>query len=215
MRPSGRGHCREQGRIAPSGCGSPARLRIVFGLALLGGLALAGCRLDMHVQPKYKPDDPSTFFGDGRSERPVVPGTVARGHLQLDELFYTGKVNGVPADTFPFPITMKDLKRGQERYNIYCTPCHDYTGSGHGMIVQRGFPPPPSYHSEALLKAPVGHFFDVMTNGHGTMYSYASRITPKDRWRIAAYIRALQLSQEASLSDLTDAERQRLMSMGQ
>lgn len=169
----------------------------------------------MHVQPKYKPDDPSTFFGDGRSERPVVPGTVARGHLQLDELFYTGKVNGVPADTFPFPITMKDLKRGQERYNIYCTPCHDYTGSGHGMIVQRGFPPPPSYHSEALLKAPVGHFFDVMTNGHGTMYSYASRITPKDRWRIAAYIRALQLSQEASLSDLTDAERQRLMSMGQ
>jgi len=144
----------------------------------------------------------STFFDDGRSERPVVPGTVARGQLRTDEAFYTGKLNGVEVDTFPFPITREVLARGQERYNIYCTPCHDRLGDGQGMIVQRGFPPPPSYHIDRLRQAPVGHFFSVMTNGYGTMYSYASRVTPEDRWAIAAYIRALQLSQDAKLADL-------------
>lgn len=176
----------------------------------LGGIFLPGCRLDMHIQPKYLPYDPSNFFDDGRSERQPVPGTVARGHLRLDELLYTGKENGVLANRFPFPITRADLERGRERFNIYCTPCHDYTGSGRGMIVQRGFPPPPSYHIDRLRNAPAGHFFDVMTNGFGSMYSYASRVSPEDRWRIVAYIRALQLAQHASLSDVPESERNSL-----
>jgi mono/diheme cytochrome c family protein len=170
----------------------------------------AGCRLDMHVQPKYLPDDPSNFFDDGRSERQPVPGTVARGQLHLDEQLYTGKVDGVEAKEFPFPITREDLERGRERFNIYCTPCHDYTGSGHGMIVQRGFPPPPSFHIDRLRAAPPGHFFDVMTKGLGAMYSYAARVEPEDRWRIAAYIRALQLSQHATIEDVPAGERQKL-----
>jgi len=185
----------------------------VCGIARLGavGILLAGCRLDMQVQPKYLPYEPTTFFDDGRSERPVVHGTVARGHLHLDELLYTGKENGVLADKFPFPVTRADLERGRERYNIYCTPCHDYTGGGHGMIVQRGFPPPPSFHLDRLRSAPAGHFFDVMTNGDGSMYSYATRVEPDDRWRIAAYIRALQLSHQATIQDVPGAMRRKLM----
>jgi len=175
----------------------------------------AACRLDMHIQPKYKPLDPSTFFRDGRSERPAVAGTVAHGHLRTDELLYTGKIDGVVADTFPFPITRQDLERGRERYNIYCSPCHDYTGSGQGMIVQRAFQRPPSYHIDRLRQGPVGHFFAVMTSGYGAMYSYASRVSPEDRWRIAAYIRALQLSQSATLSDVPESERRRLQGNGQ
>ena len=174
-------------------------------------LFLFGCRLDMHVQPKYKPLDPSTFFDDGRSARPEVPGTVAHGHLRTDELLFTGKVNGEPSDAFPFPVTREVLERGRERYNIYCSPCHDYTGSGRGMVVQRGFPPPPSYHLERLRKAPAGHFFEVITNGYGAMYSYASRVTPEDRWAIVAYIRALQLSQHATLEDVPPKEREHLV----
>ena len=194
--------------IFPSGILARAR-----GIACLGaiGMVLAGCRLDMHVQPKYLPYEPTTFFDDGRSERPVVPGTIARGHLRLDELLYTGKENGVLADKFPFPITRADLERGRERYNIYCTPCHDYTGSGHGMIVQRGFPPPPSFHIDRLRNAPAGHFFDVMTNGDGSMYSYSTRVEPEDRWRVAAYIRALQLSHQATIQDVPGSMRQKLM----
>lgn len=172
--------------------------------------ALAGCRLDMHIQPKYLPDSPTEFFHDGRSERPLIPGTVARGHLRLDELMYTGRENGVESNRFPFPITRADLERGRERYNIYCTPCHDYRGSGNGVIVQRGFPHPPSYHIDRLRNAPVGHFFDVITSGFGAMYSYGSRIDPEDRWRIAAYIRALQLSQNSTMQDVPADERQSL-----
>lgn len=173
---------------------------------VLASLVAAGCRMDMHLQPKYRPLDPSTFFDDGRSERPPVAGTVARGHLETDELYFTGKINGVPADEFPFPITPQDLERGRQRYNIFCAPCHDYTGGGRGTIVERGFPPPPSYHIERLRKAPAGHFFDVMTKGYGTMYSYASSVPPGDRWRIAAYIRALQLSENAALADVPEKE---------
>jgi hypothetical protein len=173
-------------------------------------LLFAGCRMDMHQQPKYLPYEPTTFFADGRSERPVVPGTVARGQLRLDELLYTGKENGVVANRFPLPITREDLERGRQRYNIYCTPCHDYTGSGQGIVVQRGFPPPPSYHIDRLRQAPVGHFFDVMSNGYGSMYSYASRIEPEDRWRIAAYIRVLQLSEHATEQDVPQADRSKL-----
>lgn len=184
-------------------------------LALLAIALTGGCRLDMHVQPKYKPFAATDFFGDGRSARPFVAGSVARGHLEIDEHLYKGKVNGADATTFPFPITVADLERGRERFNIFCTPCHDYTGSGRGMIVQRGFPPPPSYHIDRLRQAPVGHFFDVITNGYGSMYSYASRIPPEDRWRIVAYIRALQLSQHATLEDVPPAERQKLQEQPQ
>jgi mono/diheme cytochrome c family protein len=175
--------------------------------ALLSPILLAGCRQDMHVQPRYEPEDPSTFFADGRSERQPVEGTVARGQLRTDELLYTGRVNGAVADLFPFSITASDLSRGRERYNIYCSPCHDYTGGGNGMIVQRGFPSPPSFHLERLRQAPAGHFFEVMTHGLGLMYSYASRVSPNDRWRITAYIRALQLSQHASTDDVPDSQR--------
>ncbi|HXZ14164.1 MAG TPA: cytochrome c [Candidatus Sulfotelmatobacter sp.] len=183
----------------------------VMGYVCAIALILAGCRLDMHIQPKYKPYSPTQFFDDGRSERPVVPGTVARGQLRLDELLYTGKENGVLANRFPFPITRADLERGRERYNIYCSPCHDYTGSGRGMIIQRGFPQPPSYHIDRLRNAPAGHFFDVMTRGLGNMYSYAARVEPEDRWRIAAYIRALQLAEYARIPDVPEPERQKLM----
>src|ERR1700677_2763604 len=162
-------------------------------------LSLAGCRMDMHIQPKYLPYEPTDFFADGREERQPVPGTVARGQLRLDELFYSGKINGAEADVFPFPITRDAVERGRERYNVYCAPCHDYTGSGQGMIVQRGFPQPPSYHIQRLRTAPGGHFSGVITNGFGAMYSYAARIEPAQRWRIAACIRVLQLSQNATM----------------
>ncbi len=175
--------------------------------APLASILVAGCRQDMHVQPRYEPEDPSAFFADGRSERPPVEGTVARGQLRTDELLYTGRVNGAVADLFPFAITAADLSRGRERYNIYCSPCHDYTGSGNGMIVQRGFPQPPSFHLDRLRQAPAGHFFEVMTNGFGLMYSYASRVSPDDRWRIAAYIRALQLSRHGSAEDVPESQR--------
>jgi cytochrome c553 len=181
-------------------------------VACLGAIALllVGCRMDMHVQPKYLPYEPTDFFSDGRSERQPVPGTVARGHLRLDELMFTGRENGVVVDKFPFPITRADLDRGRERYNVYCTPCHDYTGSGRGMIVQRGFPQPPSYHIQRLRDAPAGHFYEVITNGFGAMYSYAARVEPADRWRIAAYIRVLQLSRNAKIDDVPESERQAL-----
>jgi len=182
----------------------------VFAAVLLFASA---CRLDMHLQPKYKPLAATDFFGDGRSARPVVEGTVARGQLRLDEHLYSGKVNGQLATTFPFPITRQDLERGRERYNIYCSPCHDATGSGRGMIVMRGFPRPTSYHIDRLREAPVGHFFDVISNGLGNMYSYGSRVTPEDRWRIVAYIRALQLSQSATLADVPVQEQEKLQAL--
>jgi cytochrome c553 len=151
----------------------------------------------MHDQPRYKPYAATSFFGDGRSERPTIADTVARGQLRTDEARYTGKLNGKDVDYFPIQITKADVQRGQDRFNIYCTPCHGRLGDGHGMVVSRGLRQPPSYLEQRLIDAPVGHFFDVMTNGYGAMYSYASRVAPDDRWRIAAYIRALQLSQNA------------------
>ncbi len=203
--------------LSRAGAGSrPAEFGRTFArglsVACLGMIVmlLAGCRLDMHIQPKYLPYEPTDFFSDGRSERQPVPGTVARGELRVDELLYSGTENGVESDRFPFPITKADLERGRERYNIYCTPCHDYTGSGRGMIVQRGFPQPPSYHIKRLRDAPVGHFYQVMTNGFGAMYSYAARVTPADRWRIAAYIRVLQLSENATVNDVPDADKAKL-----
>ena len=188
-----------------------SKLALACGAALLGALWLSGCRNDMHVQPRYNPLDSSDFFDDGRAARPEVPGTVARGQLRTDRYFYAGKVNGVPVSAFPFPVTRQVLERGRERYNIYCTPCHGYTGEGRGMIVQRGFPQPPSYHTDRLRQAPVGHLYDVITNGYGAMYSYAARISPEDRWAIVAYIRALQLSQHATVDDVPEAERTKLL----
>jgi mono/diheme cytochrome c family protein len=194
-----------------SNTNSTRRARVQVGLAVLSLMAIAGCRVDMHIQPRDNPDSESNFFADGRGDRPQIPDTVARGHMRTDDLLYTGKIDGKDADQFPFPVTAEVLARGRQRFNIYCTPCHDYTGSGKGMIVQRGFPPPTSYHTDKLRNAPAGHFFDVITNGHGAMYSYAARVAPRDRWAIVAYIRALQLSQHASLDDVPADERQQLV----
>jgi mono/diheme cytochrome c family protein len=167
-------------------------------VALAAMLSAAGCRQDMHNQPRYKPLAATDFFGDGRSERPTIADTVARGQLRVDQARYTGKTaDGKDIDYFPIQISHGDVLRGQERFDIYCTPCHGRLGNGHGMVVSRGLREPPSYLDPRLVNAPVGHFFDVMTNGYGAMYSYSSRVAPDDRWRITAYIRALQLSQNA------------------
>jgi mono/diheme cytochrome c family protein len=171
--------------------------------AILGAVAFAallsatGCRQDMHNQPKYKPLAATDFFGDRRSARPAIADTVARGQLRIDQARYTGKMNGKDVTAIPIQITRDDLERGHDRFEIYCSPCHGRLGDGQGMIVKRGLRQPPSYHDERLVTAPIGHFFDVMTNGYGAMYSYASRVAVDDRWRIAAYIRTLQLSQNA------------------
>ncbi len=179
------------------------------GLALALGLLVA-CQQQMADQPSYRPLDQNSFFGDERSARPLLPGTVAQGQLHTDEAFYTGKSGGQLVATLPFPLTLETLKRGRERFDIYCAPCHDRTGSGNGMIVQRGYIRPSSYHIQRLIQAPLGHFFDVMTNGFGPMPSYADQVPPRDRWNIAAYIRALQLSQNATLSDAPPEGRAQL-----
>ncbi len=169
----------------------------LFSLALTAVLFTSGCRQDMQDQPRYKPLSSTNFFGDGRSSRPTIDDTVARGQLHIDSARFTGKVNGKDIDFMPIQITKADVERGQQRFNIYCSPCHGQLGNGHGMIVSRGLRQPPSYLDPRLVDAPIGHFFDVMSNGYGSMYSYASRVAVDDRWRIAAYIRALQLSQNA------------------
>ena len=165
-------------------------------------LTVAGCRQDMHNQPKYRPLRPSQLFSDKSSARPLIDGTVARGTLQEDEAFFTGKLSGATIKELPFQITEKDLDRGQERYNIYCTPCHDLTGSGKGMVVQRGYRQPPSFHDPRLRAADPGYIFDVMSNGFGAMPDYRAQIDPRDRWRIVAYIRALQLTNAGTAADI-------------
>jgi len=172
----------------------------------LVGLLLAGCRYDMQDQPKYLSYSPSDFFEDGRAARPLVAHTVARGHLDDDRLLYDGKVGEGFATVFPSPVTEPVLRRGQERYNIYCSPCHDRVGNGNGMIVQRGFRRPTALHVQRLREQPVGYLFDVITRGFGVMPSYAAQIPVDDRWAIVAYVRALQLSQYAGLTDVPDAE---------
>ena len=167
-------------------------------------LALAGaaCRQDMHDAPRVEPYEATDAFADGRGNRPLVEGTVARGWLNADEHLTTGKLGGVPVDEFPSPVTREVLERGRQRYNAFCTPCHGTTGMGNGMVVQRGFKAPPSFHDDRLRSSPAGHYFDVMTNGFGVMQDYRSQVTVADRWAIAAYIRALQLSQRATLADV-------------
>jgi hypothetical protein len=176
------------------------RLRQLTPLALI--LICVGCRLDMHVQPRYNPLARSDFYPDKRSARPLVEGTVARGELRADTYFYTGRIGNNPGDYMPFAITREDLERGRIRFNIYCAPCHSRLGDGNGYIPTRGFPrKPPSFHIERLEKAPVGYIFGVITEGFGIMPDYASQIPPQDRWRIVAYVRALQLSQHATAAD--------------
>jgi mono/diheme cytochrome c family protein len=173
-------------------------------------VALGGCRQEMYNQPRYKPLAESAFFADRRASRPLPEGTVARGWLRADQVLYQGKQGPNLATALPMPLTRELLKRGQERFNIFCSPCHDRTGSGRGMVVRRGYQPPPSFHIDRLRDAPVGHFFDVMTNGLGAMPDYASQIEVSDRWAIAAYVKALQLSQNAPLSDVPADRRNEL-----
>lgn len=173
------------------------------GLVLAAAAMGSACRQDMHNQPKYIPLRPSGFFADGRSERPIIDGTVARGHLDDDTAFYAGKgPDGKFVDTFPFPVDKAVIERGEQRYNIYCQPCHDRLGNGDGMIVRRGYRHPPSYHIDRLRTVPNGYIYDVITNGFGAMPDYAAQIPPRDRWAIVAYVRALQLSQNASVNDV-------------
>ena len=180
-------------------------------IPLFALLALPACRQHMADQPRYEPLEESNFFPDHRSARTLPIGVVARGFLDEDEHLYAGRVNGQLATTFPFEITADVLERGRERYNIFCTPCHDYTGSGQGMAVRRGFrSPPPSFHSDRLREAPDGHFFDVISNGFGAMNDYSVQVKPRDRWAIVAYIRVLQFSQNAPLQELPAQDRQEL-----
>ncbi|HTQ58504.1 MAG TPA: cytochrome c [Bryobacteraceae bacterium] len=190
---------------------SPSRAARTMGwwaLPVLLLTTLTGCRQDMQDQPKFIPLRPSSFFADGRSERPLVEGTVARGHLEADTAFYAGKVDGKPIATFPFPVTRAVLERGQERFNIYCSPCHDRLGTGNGMIVRRGYRHPPSYHIDRLRQVPNGYIFDVITNGFGAMPDYAAQVPPQDRWAIVAYIRVLQFSQHAPLAEVPEAREE-------
>jgi Cytochrome C oxidase, cbb3-type, subunit III len=161
-----------------------------------------GCRQDMHDQPKFFPQRGTDFYADGRSVRPQVENTVARNQLHENDYFHTGLVNGKEGDGMPFAVDVKVLERGQERYNVYCTPCHSRVGNGAGMIVQRGYAPAGNFHTARLEAAPLGHFFHVITNGYGAMPDYSSQIVPEDRWAIVAYIKALQLSQKATQSDV-------------
>ncbi len=208
--------------------------RLAFLSVALACGVLPACQQKMAVQPSYREDEASSFYADGRASRPLLPGTIARGHLRTDSHFFSGTrqpasqnwafpaalvgVAGHEAlgglttaavqennavDMFPFPITLQVLEHGQHRYMIYCVVCHDALGTADGRIVQRGYTPPPSFHIERLRQVPVGHFFDVITNGYGSMPEYKQQIPPQDRWAIAAYIRALQLSQHFPSSDLT------------
>lgn len=167
-------------------------------------LAAAGCRQDMHDGPYYERYEASAFFEDGRASRPPVEGAVARGELRADDHLYKGYVNGELAMTFPFPVTREVVERGRNRFDIYCSPCHGRLGNAQGAVVQRGFQTPPSYHIERLRNAPPGHFFNVITNGYGRMFSFNDRIKPRDRWAIVSYIRALQLSQSAPIDQLPE-----------
>lgn len=178
------------------------RAAMACALASVSLMTACGIRLDMHDQPKFKPLQQNDFYADKRASRPLVEGTVARGQLGTDELFYTGKINGQEADQFPYPVTQPMLERGRERFNIYCSPCHSRVGDGNGMIVQRGFKKPPDYTEDKLMKAPVGHFVNVMSNGFGSMSEYKSQLSISDRWAVAAYIRALQLARKGNASDV-------------
>jgi hypothetical protein len=189
-------------------------MRRALVVAALVAVVSAGCRQDMHDQPKVKPQSGSAFFPDGRGARPVVEGTVARSAVLGDAPYLTGKQGGKPVPMAPVPVTIETLARGHERYDIFCSPCHDRVGTGEGMIVQRGYRQPPSFHIDRLRQEADGYFFDVMTSGFGVMPNYAQQIPVADRWAITLYIRALQLSQHATLDDVPDSERAPLAASG-
>ena len=179
-------------------------------VVVLGAIALlVACRQDMHDQPKYKALRSSTFFADGRASRPVVDGTVARGHLELDPARTTGKVGATYAPN-PLPRSAATFERGRERYDIYCAPCHDRVGTGNGMIVERGFKQPPTFHQDRLRTVADGYLFETMTEGFGVMPSYAAQIPIDDRWAIAAWVRVLQRSQYATVADVPENDRTKL-----
>ncbi len=179
---------------------------VAAAIALAACVALAGCRQDMQDEPKFVPQRGTTFFPDGRSVRPQVANTIARSQGDENSYFYTGIQAGKEGDGLPFALTPAVMERGQERYNIYCTPCHSRVGNGEGMIVQRGYRPAGNFHTDRLRNAPLGHFFAVMTNGYGAMPDYSAQLTPQDRWAVAAYIRALQLSQNATPGDVAGGQ---------
>ena len=184
------------------------RERSVAVLLIAVAALTVGCRQDMHDQPKYKPFAQSSFWSDDRSARPLVDGTVARGKLKTDTRLWKGRnPDGTFVTELPVPVTRTLLLRGQQRFNIYCTPCHGRAGDGEGMVVQRGFKHPPTYHSDKLRQQPPGYIYDVITNGFGAMVSYASRVPMEDRWAITAYVRVLQFSQNATIEDVPAADR--------
>lgn len=179
------------------------RINFLIGAVVLVLATGVACRQDMHDQPKYIPLRPSEFFSDGRSERSLPEGTVARGHLNDDAAYYEGKgPDGKPLAQFPFPVTKEVILRGQNRFNVYCSPCHDRLGEGNGMVVRRGYRHPPSYHIDRLRQVPDGYLYDVISSGFGAMPDYAAQIPVRDRWTIVAYIRALQLSHNAKVDDV-------------
>jgi mono/diheme cytochrome c family protein len=188
-------------------------VRVILAAGAFGAL-LSACDQPMNTQPKVLPLRESTFFGDGRASRDLVANTIARGKLRDNDALFTGKVNDEEVTTFPLPVSRELIARGQERFNIFCAPCHARTGDGNGMIVQRGYAQPPSLHEDRLATATLGHFYDVITNGFGRMPDYSTQVPVHDRWAIIAYVRALQLSRRATLEDVPEAERAGLAAAG-
>jgi mono/diheme cytochrome c family protein len=193
---------------APTGQGRAGRLAILGGLLLAGGL-IAGCRQDMHDTPRYEALEESDFFADKRAMRPIPEGTVARGNLRDDDVYYTGKDGNEPVQQLPAQVTLDKalLDRGQQRFNIYCSPCHSPLGDGNGTVVQRGYKRPASFHDQRLRDTGIGYFYDVISNGFGQMPDYAAQVAPADRWAIAAYIRVLQRSQTGTIQDVPAEHR--------
>lgn len=180
-------------------------------------LVATGCRQKMYETPRFEPYERNTFFRDSMSVRPIEDGVVSRSGTRYGDRFplyadsdTASGSTATPEPTMPFPVTQEILERGQQQFNVYCSPCHSRLGDGRGMVVQRGLRAPSSFHTERLRNAPLRHFYDVMTTGYGAMYSYKARISSQDRWAIAAYIRALQLSQHASLDAVPPDQRSEL-----
>jgi mono/diheme cytochrome c family protein len=201
---------RSAGAASARRLGHSATRRLFLVFALLTLALASGCRQKMANAARYDPLEASDFFADGMSARPRIAGTVARGEITADPFFDSGRKNGQVADGFPMPVTIDLVNRGQNRFDIYCSQCHGRVGDGNGMIPSRGYRRPPSFHTATLRNRPTGHFFDVMTNGFGAMPPYRNQVSPQDRWAIVAYIRALQLSQNATVADVPAAERAKL-----
>lgn len=201
----------EAGRFGAWGLGSRSpKVRVLFAVTLLAAV-LSSCRQDMHDQPRHEPLEASVLFADGRSSRPLIEGTVARGQLRADQELYTGlDAAGQFVSDLPIAVTRELLERGQSRFNAFCSPCHGRRGDGRGMVVQRGFKQPQSFHQARLRDTPVGYYYDVISRGFGEMSSYAAQLSSRDRWAIVAYVRALQVSRNVPLAALSDEERRQL-----